>query len=78
MNFWRSPGSEIVHFLAFPPEIRRTIYTTSPIEGLNRVMRKTLQPRGHLPNDQAALNLMYLSIDRTQKTWGRRPRNWML
>ena len=74
---WRSRWSEIVPFLAFPPEIRRTIYTTNPIEGLNRVMRKTLKTRGHLPNDKSALKLMYLSIDRAKKTWGRRPRNWV-
>ena len=40
-------------------------------------MRKTLKTRGHLPNDKSALKLMYLSIDRAKKTWGRRPRNWV-
>ena len=49
-------------FLAFPPELRRVIYTTNSIESLNYQLRKITKNRGHFPNDQAAVKLLWLSI----------------
>src|SRR6478752_2582310 len=40
-------------FLAFPPELRRVIYTTNSIESLNYQLRKIIKNRGHFPNDEA-------------------------
>lgn len=74
---WRSAWTEIVPFLAFPAEIRRTIYTTNPIEGLNRIIRKAVKTRGHFPTDQAAEKLIFLVIKNARKTWGKKPRNWL-
>src|SRR6218665_4052453 len=39
-------------FLAFPPQLRRVIYTTNAIESLNFQLRKIIKNRGHFPNDQ--------------------------
>jgi putative transposase len=49
-------------FLAFPPELRRVIYTTNAIESLNFQLRKVIKNRGHFPNDQAAVKLLWLAI----------------
>ncbi len=49
-------------FLAFPPELRRVIYTTNAIESLNYQLRKITKNRGHFPNDQAAVKLLWLAI----------------
>ena len=49
-------------FLAFPPELRRVIYTTNAIESLNYQLRKVTKNRGHFPNDQAAVKLLWLAI----------------
>lgn len=49
-------------FLAFPPEIRRVVYTTNLIESLNARFRQATRRRGHFPNDQAALKVLYLVI----------------
>jgi len=68
---WRARWAEISPFLAFPPEIRRSIYTTNAIEALNRQVRKILKTRGHMPNDDAALKLVYLALRNAQKKWGR-------
>jgi transposase-like protein len=51
-----------IPFLAFPPELRRVIYTTNSIESLNYQMRKIIKNRGHFPNDQAVIKLLWLSI----------------
>ncbi len=49
-------------FLAFPPELRRVIYTTNSIESLNYQLRKVTKNRGHFPNDQAVVKLLWLAI----------------
>lgn len=49
-------------FLAFPPELRKVIYTTNAIESLNYQLRKVTKNRGHFPNDQAAMKLLWLAI----------------
>src|SRR3954447_21285020 len=49
-------------FLAFPPELRRVIYTTNAIESLNFQLRKIIKNRGHFPNDEAVVKLLWLAI----------------
>jgi putative transposase len=67
---WRRRWDEVTPFLAYPQEIRRLIYTTNAIEALNRQLRKVLKTRGHMPNDQAALKLLFLAIRNASKKWG--------
>lgn len=49
-------------FLAFPPMLRRVIYTTNSIESLNYQLRKIIKNRGHFPSDEAVVKLLWLSI----------------
>ncbi|GAA2000189.1 IS256 family transposase [Nakamurella flavida] len=49
-------------FLAFPPALRKVIYTTNAIESLNYQLRKIIKNRGHFPNDLAAVKLLWLAI----------------
>jgi putative transposase len=49
-------------FLAFPPELRKVIYTTNSIESLNYQLRKIIKNRGHFPSDEAAIKLLWLAI----------------
>ena len=51
-----------IPFLAFPPQLRRVIYTTNSIESLNYQLRKVTKSRGHFPNDNAAVKLLWLAI----------------
>lgn len=73
---WRARWSEVIPFLEFPPEIRRAVYTTNAIEGLNRRLRKLLKTRGHMPSDDAAAKLLYLGIRNATGKWGNPPPNW--
>lgn len=59
---WRSRWDEICPFLGYPEEIRRIIYTTNAIECLHSQMRKVLKTKGSLPDDAAALKLVFLVI----------------
>jgi putative transposase len=51
-----------IPFLAFPPMLRRVIYTTNSIESLNYQLRKIIKNRGHFPSDDAVVKLLWLSI----------------
>lgn len=53
---------KFIPFLAFPPDLRRVIYTTNAIESLNYQLRKVTKSRGHFPNDAAAVKLLWLAI----------------
>ena len=54
--------TKFVPFLAFPPMLRRVIYTTNAIESLNYQLRKVTKNRGHFPSDDAAVKLLWLAI----------------
>jgi putative transposase len=59
---FRDAWDRFTPFLAFPPELRRVIYTTNAIESLNYQLRKVTKNRGHFPNDTAAVKLLWLAI----------------
>ena len=59
---WQTAWERFIPFLAFPPEVRRIIYTTNAIESLNYQIRKIIKNRGHFPNDDAVVKLLWLAI----------------
>jgi putative transposase len=59
---WTEHWERIVPFLAFPPELRRAVYTTNTIEALNRQIRKVIKTRGSFPDEDAARKLLYLCV----------------
>lgn len=73
---WRSSWERVVPFLAFPRAIRKVIYTTNAIESLNSSLRKVLSPKGHFPNDEAALKVLYLAISNREQHWNRPMKDW--
>jgi putative transposase len=62
VGMWRRSWSEFVPFLDFPPDIRKIIYTTNGIESLNARFRAATRRRGHFPNEQSALKILYLTV----------------
>ena len=59
---WENAWERFIPFLAFPPELRKIIYTTNAIESLNYQLRKIIKNRGHFPNDDAVIKLLWLAI----------------
>src|SRR5947209_397431 len=72
---WIENWERIVPFLAFPPDVRRAVYTTNTIEALNRQIRKIIKTRGSFPDEDSARKLLYLAITRAQQKW-RHTYNW--
>ena len=59
---WERAWERFIPFLAFPPEVRKIIYTTNAIESLNYQLRKIIKNRGHFPGDDAVIKLLWLAI----------------
>ena len=59
---WRRMWPEFVPFLEFPVEVRKLIYTTNGIESLNARFRAATRRRGHFPDEQSALKVLYLAV----------------
>jgi putative transposase len=59
---WQAAWERFTPFLAFPPALRKVVYTTNSIESMNYQLRKVTKNRGHFPNDQAVVKLLWLAI----------------
>lgn len=72
---WRRAWEHVVPMFAFPPAIRKLIYTTNALESLHRSLRKIIKTRGSFPSDEAATKLLYLAIRNAGMRW-KRPVDW--
>ncbi len=73
---WRRHWPHVVPVFAYPPEIRRLLYTTNAIESLHMQLRKIVKTRGHFPTDEAAAKLLYLALRNIQAKWKRGNHAW--
>ena len=73
---WRRKWDQVIPFFAFPPEVRRILYTTNAIESLNSTLRTAIRSRGHFPTDEAAIKLLYLVLRGVSKNWKNAQREW--
>jgi len=73
---WEDNWDILSTFFAYPPEIRKIIYTTNIIEGLNRQFRKVTKAKTMFPTDDALRKMLYLASNNIVKKWTLRYRNW--
>ena len=73
---WRRAWSRVIPFFAFPPQVRRVIYTTNAIESVNARLRKIIKTRGHFPSDDAASKLIWLALRNITADWNRPAHHW--
>lgn len=73
---WRDNWTALATFYKYPGEIRKLIYTTNPIEGLNRRLRKVTKTKGSFPSDDALFKLLYLIADDISRKWAMPIHNW--
>jgi len=76
VRLWERSWEEFIPFLAFPAEIRTILYSTNAIESLNARFRRSVNARGHFPNEQAALKHLYLVLASLDPTGAGR-RRWV-
>jgi len=73
---WRRAWAHVTPFFAFPPAIRRALYTTNALENVHRQLRKIVKTRGHFPSDEAATKLLWLALRNITLQWSRNPTGW--
>ena len=69
---------DVTPFFVFPPDIRRVIYTTNAIESLNMQLRKIIKTRGHFPNDESAIKLLWLALRNVLNKSVRKAFDWKM
>ena len=73
---WEDNWDILSTFFAYPAEIRKIIYTTNIIEGLNRQFRQITKNKPSFTNDESLRKMMYLASKNIVKRWTQRCRNW--
>jgi putative transposase len=73
---WRRAWTHVIPFFAFPPEVRRVVYTTNALESVHAQLRKIIKTRGHFPNDEAATKLIWLALRNITAKWQRGAIHW--
>jgi putative transposase len=73
---WRRAWAQVIPFFAFPPAVRKVIYTTNAIESVNARLRKIIKTRGHFPSDESATKLIWLALRNITAEWSRASHDW--
>ena len=73
---WEENWDILSTFFAYPAEVRRIIYTTNIIEGLNRQFRKISKNKPSFTNDDSLRKLLYLASKNIVEHWTAVCRNW--
>lgn len=75
---WNSNWERLSTFFDYTKPIRKMIYTTNPVEGYHRQVRKVTKTKGAFPSDMALLKLVYLATRRIERKWTSPLQNWGL
>ena len=73
---WEENWDILSTFFAYPQEIRKIIYTTNIIEGLNRQFRQITKNKPSFTNDDSLRKMLYLASKKIVEHWTARCRNW--
>lgn len=69
---WEQQLPTLLAFYKFPALIREAIYTSNPIERMNKEIRKRLKPMNSLTNMEAAEKIVYLEAIDYNERWANR------
>ncbi|MBT4340411.1 MAG: transposase, partial [Bacteroidetes bacterium] len=75
---WQKNWDKLSTYFQYTEPIRRLVYTTNPIEGYHRQIRKITKTKGAFTNEMALLKLVYLATKRIQDKWSSPLQNWGL
>jgi transposase-like protein len=75
---WQQNWDNLSTFFKYSAEVRRLIYTTNPIEGFHRQVRKYTKTKGAFTSDNALFKLVFSAIMNIEKKWNQPIPNWAL
>ena len=73
---WRRKWENVIPLFAYPPPIRKVMYTTNAIESVNMTIRKAIRNRRIFPSDASAVKLVYLAVRQASENWTRPVQDW--
>lgn len=73
---WSDNWDILSTFYGYPAEVRKIIYTTNIIEGLNRQFRKVTKNKPSFTNDDSLRKMLYLASKKIVERWTVSCRNW--
>ena len=76
MKSWDENRAELSVFFRYPDAVRRLIYTTNPVDGFHRMLRKYTKTKTMFPTDEALIKSIYMSILEINKKWTATVQNW--
>jgi transposase-like protein len=75
---WQNNWDNLSTYFKYSDEVRRLIYTTNPIEGFHRQVRKYTKTKGAFTSENALLKLIYCAIKQISAKWNKPIPNWAL
>jgi putative transposase len=73
---WERNWCELAVFFKYNESVRKLIYTTNPVEGFHRMLRKFTKAKTSFPNETAIAKSIYLSVLEIGEAWSKPVRNW--
>jgi transposase-like protein len=75
---WHTNWENLTHYFQYSGDIRRLIYTTNPIEGFHRQVRKFTKTKGAFTSENALFKLVYCACKNIAEKWTSPLQNWAL
>jgi putative transposase len=75
---WQENWDNLSTYFKYTAEIRKLIYTTNPIEGFHRQIRKYTKTKGAFTSENALFKLVFCAIMNIEKKWNQPLHNWAL
>jgi putative transposase len=76
VDMWQKDWDELMACMDLSLILRKITYTNNAIENLNREVRRITKTKGAWVSDRALMIQLFLSLERTQKSWGKSVHNW--
>jgi putative transposase len=76
VKIWDTNWGHVEQLFKYPAEIRRMMYTTNCIEGLNSALRKVTNGKAAFPNDLSVMKALFLRTCDLLKKWTQPVPNW--
>ena len=75
---WENNWDHLMAYFKYSPELRKLVYTTNPIEGFHRQVRKYTKTKGAFTSENALFKLLFCAIDNITDKWNMPLHNWAL
>jgi len=75
---WQNNWDNLSTYFKYSADVRRLIYTTNPIEGFHRQVRKYTKTKGAFTSENALFKLVFCAIKQAESKWTQPMHNWGL